>query len=219
MQLLQEEKLEPLKNITDDPRIRLLNRLYARKRKELKEKEKLKVVFLFTNYYFLSSIFTYEWVNPDYIWINRTNFDPYKSSFWPLPNPSDPPNLPPLASMYSFGNKVIPFCMPYFRLKVAVSWFSECWGWSRACGRSFSGWTLVIYKWRKWRYLFTSPISSVCITFISSPFLRYTHTHTKTHFLIFLCWWFYSLIRLLKWYFFVLLIYIHMLIIWYYIDL
>lgn len=39
----QEEKLEPLKNTTDDPRIRLLNRLYARKRKELKEKKKLKV--------------------------------------------------------------------------------------------------------------------------------------------------------------------------------
>lgn len=39
----QEEKLEPLKNTTDDPRIRLLNRLYAKKRKELKEKKKLKV--------------------------------------------------------------------------------------------------------------------------------------------------------------------------------
>lgn len=48
---MQEEKLEPLKNITDDPRIRLLNRLYARKRKELKEKEKLKVInaFLFVS--------------------------------------------------------------------------------------------------------------------------------------------------------------------------
>jgi len=43
----QEEKLEPLRNITDDPRIRLLNRLYARKRKELKEREKLKVVTFF----------------------------------------------------------------------------------------------------------------------------------------------------------------------------
>ena len=42
--LIQEEKLEPLKNITDDPRIRLLNRLYARKRKELKERERLKVI-------------------------------------------------------------------------------------------------------------------------------------------------------------------------------
>lgn len=41
---IQEEKLEPLRNITDDPRIRLLNRLYARKRKELKEREKLKVL-------------------------------------------------------------------------------------------------------------------------------------------------------------------------------
>ncbi|XP_057817951.1 SKP1-like protein 21 isoform X1 [Cryptomeria japonica] len=40
--LTEEEKLEPLKNTTDDPRIRLLNRLYARKRKELKEKAKLK---------------------------------------------------------------------------------------------------------------------------------------------------------------------------------
>ena len=35
--------MEPLKNTTDDPRIRLLNRLYARKRKELKERAKLKV--------------------------------------------------------------------------------------------------------------------------------------------------------------------------------
>lgn len=42
--LTEEEKLEPLKNTTDDPRIRLLNRLYARKRKELKEKKKLKNV-------------------------------------------------------------------------------------------------------------------------------------------------------------------------------
>ncbi|KAK3037190.1 hypothetical protein RJ639_030083, partial [Escallonia herrerae] len=41
--LTEEEKLEPLRNMTDDPRIRLLNRLYARKRKELKEREKLKV--------------------------------------------------------------------------------------------------------------------------------------------------------------------------------
>ncbi|XP_077241918.1 SKP1-like protein 21 isoform X3 [Tasmannia lanceolata] len=42
--LTEEEKLEPLKNTADDLRIRLLNRLYARKRKELKEKEKLKNV-------------------------------------------------------------------------------------------------------------------------------------------------------------------------------
>jgi len=39
----QEEKLEPLKNTNDDPRIRLLNRLYAKKRKELQERQKLKV--------------------------------------------------------------------------------------------------------------------------------------------------------------------------------
>ncbi|VAI25477.1 unnamed protein product [Triticum turgidum subsp. durum] len=38
----KEEKLEPLKNINDDPRIRLLNRLYAKKRKELQERQKLK---------------------------------------------------------------------------------------------------------------------------------------------------------------------------------
>ncbi|KAI4351703.1 hypothetical protein L6164_006037 [Bauhinia variegata] len=44
--LTEEEKLEPLRNITDDPRIRLLNRLYARKRKELKERQKLKNVEL-----------------------------------------------------------------------------------------------------------------------------------------------------------------------------
>ncbi|XP_027334231.1 SKP1-like protein 21 isoform X2 [Abrus precatorius] len=42
--LTEEEKLEPLRNITADPRIRLLNRLYAKKRKELKEREKLKNV-------------------------------------------------------------------------------------------------------------------------------------------------------------------------------
>ncbi|XP_027358463.1 SKP1-like protein 21 isoform X2 [Abrus precatorius] len=42
--LTEEEKLEPLRNIADDPRIRLLNRLYARKRKELKERKKLKDV-------------------------------------------------------------------------------------------------------------------------------------------------------------------------------
>ncbi|XP_074281716.1 SKP1-like protein 21 isoform X1 [Silene latifolia] len=36
--LPEEERLEPLKNVTEDPRIRLLNRLYARKKKELKEK-------------------------------------------------------------------------------------------------------------------------------------------------------------------------------------
>ncbi|GMH29575.1 hypothetical protein Nepgr_031418 [Nepenthes gracilis] len=40
--LTEEEKLEPLKNVTDDPRIRLLNRLYARKRKELRERGKMK---------------------------------------------------------------------------------------------------------------------------------------------------------------------------------
>ncbi|RZC01793.1 SKP1-like protein 21, partial [Glycine soja] len=38
-----EEKLEPLRNITADPRIRLLNRLYAKKRKELKERGRLKI--------------------------------------------------------------------------------------------------------------------------------------------------------------------------------
>ncbi|MQM00250.1 hypothetical protein Taro_032978 [Colocasia esculenta] len=42
--LTEEEKLEPLRNTTDDPRIRLLNRLYAKKRKELKERQKLKVL-------------------------------------------------------------------------------------------------------------------------------------------------------------------------------
>lgn len=42
--LTEEEKLEPLKNVTDDPRIRLLNRLYARKRKELKERDQKKNV-------------------------------------------------------------------------------------------------------------------------------------------------------------------------------
>lgn len=42
--LTEEEKLEPLKNVADDPRIRLLNRLYARKRKELREREEKKIV-------------------------------------------------------------------------------------------------------------------------------------------------------------------------------
>ncbi|GAQ91373.1 hypothetical protein KFL_007740060 [Klebsormidium nitens] len=40
--LTEEEKLEPVKNATDDPRIRLLNRLYARKRKELQDKKMTK---------------------------------------------------------------------------------------------------------------------------------------------------------------------------------
>ncbi|GBG71485.1 hypothetical protein CBR_g8901 [Chara braunii] len=40
--LTEEEKLEPVKNATDDPRIRLLNRLYARKREELQKKKVLK---------------------------------------------------------------------------------------------------------------------------------------------------------------------------------
>ncbi|CAI9274048.1 unnamed protein product [Lactuca saligna] len=40
--LTEEEKLEPLRIRTNDPRIRLLNRLYARKRKELKIREKAK---------------------------------------------------------------------------------------------------------------------------------------------------------------------------------
>ncbi|KAK2361987.1 SKP1 protein [Trifolium repens] len=44
--LTEEEKLEPLKNTTDDPRIRLLNRLYAKKRKGLKERGRLKNVEL-----------------------------------------------------------------------------------------------------------------------------------------------------------------------------
>ncbi|GJN34947.1 hypothetical protein PR202_gb23664 [Eleusine coracana subsp. coracana] len=40
--LTEEEKLEPLENINDDPTIRLLNRLYAKKRKELQERQRLK---------------------------------------------------------------------------------------------------------------------------------------------------------------------------------
>ncbi|KAK3136628.1 hypothetical protein QOZ80_5BG0439660 [Eleusine coracana subsp. coracana] len=42
--LTEEEKLEPLENINDDPTIRLLNRLYAKKRKELQERQRLKDV-------------------------------------------------------------------------------------------------------------------------------------------------------------------------------
>ncbi|PWA66063.1 hypothetical protein CTI12_AA330360 [Artemisia annua] len=42
--LTEEEKLEPLKIRTNDPRVRLLNRLYARKRKELKARKNLKNV-------------------------------------------------------------------------------------------------------------------------------------------------------------------------------
>ncbi|KAK1364372.1 Ubiquitin-protein ligase [Heracleum sosnowskyi] len=40
--LTEEEKLEPWKNAPDDSRIRLLNRLYAKKQKELKEVETMK---------------------------------------------------------------------------------------------------------------------------------------------------------------------------------
>ncbi|MEW5307346.1 MAG: hypothetical protein WDW38_001268 [Sanguina aurantia] len=36
--LTEEEKLEPLRNVSDDPRLRLLNRLYAKKRKEIQVK-------------------------------------------------------------------------------------------------------------------------------------------------------------------------------------
>ncbi|XP_062191904.1 SKP1-like protein 21 [Phragmites australis] len=42
--LTEEEKLEPLENINDDPTIRLLNRLYAKKRKELQERQRRKDV-------------------------------------------------------------------------------------------------------------------------------------------------------------------------------
>ncbi|KAK3122976.1 hypothetical protein QOZ80_8AG0621410 [Eleusine coracana subsp. coracana] len=42
--LTEEEKLEPLENFNDDPTIRLLNRLYAKKRKELQERQRLKDV-------------------------------------------------------------------------------------------------------------------------------------------------------------------------------
>ena len=38
----EEEKLEPLRTATDDPKIRLLNRLYARKRKELQERKMIR---------------------------------------------------------------------------------------------------------------------------------------------------------------------------------
>ncbi|XLS91252.1 hypothetical protein HN51_067260 [Arachis hypogaea] len=44
LQRYLEEKLEPVKNTTADPRIRLLNRLYAKKGKELKARERLKNV-------------------------------------------------------------------------------------------------------------------------------------------------------------------------------
>ncbi|KAL2635732.1 hypothetical protein R1flu_007211 [Riccia fluitans] len=40
--LTEEEKLEPVKITTDDPRIRLLNQLYARKRRALQEKKRRK---------------------------------------------------------------------------------------------------------------------------------------------------------------------------------
>lgn len=43
---MQEERLEPWKNAPDDSRIRLLNRLYAKKKKELKEVKAVKVNFL-----------------------------------------------------------------------------------------------------------------------------------------------------------------------------
>jgi S-phase kinase-associated protein 1 len=56
--ICQEEKLEPLKNINDDPTIRLLNRLYAKKRKELQERQKLKV-FLLIYYVLCSMIYLY----------------------------------------------------------------------------------------------------------------------------------------------------------------
>ncbi|KAK9127231.1 hypothetical protein Syun_016028 [Stephania yunnanensis] len=40
--LTEEEKLEPLRNTADDPRIRLLNRLYAKKKKRIKRERETK---------------------------------------------------------------------------------------------------------------------------------------------------------------------------------
>ncbi|KAJ6836778.1 SKP1-like protein 21 isoform X2 [Iris pallida] len=40
--LTEEEKLEPMENATCDPRIRLINRLNAKKRKELQERQRIK---------------------------------------------------------------------------------------------------------------------------------------------------------------------------------
>lgn len=43
---MQEDKWEPIRIATDDPQVQLLNKLGERKRKELKEKEKMKVNYL-----------------------------------------------------------------------------------------------------------------------------------------------------------------------------
>lgn len=56
--LAQAEKLEPWKNAPDDSRIRLLNRLYAKKKKELEEVENVKVWFLEIPMLFLSFHFS-----------------------------------------------------------------------------------------------------------------------------------------------------------------
>ncbi|KAK9724648.1 hypothetical protein RND81_05G089500 [Saponaria officinalis] len=42
--LTEEDKLEPLKNVTGDPSIRRFNKLRAKKRKELKEREEKKII-------------------------------------------------------------------------------------------------------------------------------------------------------------------------------
>lgn len=65
--------MEPLKNTTDDPRIRLLNRLYAKKRKELKERDKLKVNWFFLPcFIFIFYIFLICWL---IFWFCNVHFD------------------------------------------------------------------------------------------------------------------------------------------------
>jgi len=51
--LIQEEKLEPLKNTTDDPRIRLLNLLYAKKKERAKRTWEVKGTTMFSLYLIL----------------------------------------------------------------------------------------------------------------------------------------------------------------------
>ena len=48
---MQEDKWTPIQINTDNQEVRLFNKLCTRKRKEIKQKEKMKVSCLVTNFY------------------------------------------------------------------------------------------------------------------------------------------------------------------------
>lgn len=115
--LIQEEKLEPIKNTMDDPRIRLLNRLYARKRKELKERERLKVITsLFLQYDVLPPLILLGFYTQ---WTVMFRFDKLLESGYSVCDTWD----------WDSGFNV----------------FLECWDGRGTRGWAFSRWLVIIY--------------------------------------------------------------------------